>query len=161
MGFFSSPPPLNDAVGVFVSPFWTIQEVGKRDYNTGLSKLADAQDTIQSALRPGESLTVIVPCIAQNTGYEGLLVVTSDRIVHVKGRRIVREIAKSDLADVRQLATHMGHFLLQLVSRKAAPFEAFAFHSGSKAGINFWEGTIQVPIATNDLMEHLVLTAQS
>ena len=160
MGLFSSSPPLDNEIQAFVSPLWTESEVGRRDYKAGLSKVADSQETIRSAMQPGEFLNLIVPCIANNTGYYGLCVVTSERLMQIKGRRVEKQFKKADLADVKQMAHPSGHFLVQLISRKAAPFAAFAGQQ-SPGGTKFWEGTIQSPISTEDLLDHLVMIAQS
>jgi hypothetical protein len=161
VALFSSPPPLAEDVKGAVSPFFFLDEVGRRDQKQGLAKLATSQEAITSALRSGEQLVVIVPCFAQNTGYDGLCVVTSERILHIKGRRVTKEMNRSDLADVIRMATPSGHFLLQFVSRAAAPFAPFAHGDLRNQGtMKFWTGTIQVALSTSELLEDLAAKAQ-
>jgi hypothetical protein len=156
MGLFSSPPPLRDDIKAAISPFLFV-DVQKKTQQDGLSKIAKSQEAILAALKPGEELIAIVPCYAGNTGYAGLAIATSERLLDFKGSRIRKEMSRSSLAAVKRMASPHGTFLLALISEKAAPFVQFAGGDvRNKSTQLYWEGTIQVPMLTQSLMEDFI-----
>jgi hypothetical protein len=160
MGLFSSPPALLDEVEAVVSPFLFEEAIGEKTQQGALARIAKSQDALLAALKPREELIVIVPCYAGNTGYGGLAVVTTERLLHFIGSRIVKEIPRTSLADVERMASPHGTFLLALISEKAAPFSQFANGDlRNRSTKIYWEGTIQVPMLTQPLMDDFVQKA--
>ena len=159
MGLFSSPPPLRDEIKAAISPFLFV-DVQKKTQQDGLSKIAKSQEAILAALKPGEELIAIVPCYAGNTGYAGLAIATTERLLDLKGGRIRKEMSRSSLAAVKRMASPHGTFLLALISEKAAPFAEFARGDlRNKSTHLYWEGTIQVPMLTQSLMDDFIQKA--
>jgi len=157
MGLFSPPLPLRDEIKAAISPFLFLEDVSKKTQQDGQSKIAKSQEAILAALKPGEELIVIVPCYAGNTGYDGLAIATTERLLHFKGSRISKEMSRSSLADVDRMASPHGTFLLALISEKAAPFAQFATGDlRNRSTQVYWEGTIQVPMLTRPLMEDFI-----
>jgi hypothetical protein len=157
MGLFSSPPPLRDEIKAAISPFLFADDVQKKSQQDGQSRIAKSQEAILSALKTGEELIAIVPCYAGNTGYYALAIATTKRLLDFKGGRIRKEMSRSSLADVKRMASPYGTFLLALISEKAAPFVQFAGGDPrNKSTHLYWEGTIQVPMLTQSLMEDFI-----
>jgi hypothetical protein len=160
MGLFSSPPPLCDELKGAISPYLFLEDVSKKTQQDGQSRIAKSQEALLATLKPGEEFIVIVPCYAGNTGYDGLAIATTERLLHFKGRRISQEMSRSSLADVKRMASPHGTFLLALISEKAAPFAQFATGDlGNRSTKMYWEGTIQVPMLTQLLMDDFVQKA--
>jgi len=160
MGLFSSPPPLRDEIKAAISPFLFLEDVSKKTQQDGQAKIAKSQDAILASLKRGEELIVIIPCYAGNTGYDGLAIATTERLMRFKGNHIAKEMSRSSLADVKRMASPHGTFLLALISEKAAPFAQFARGDlRNKSTHLYWEGTIQVPMLTQSLMDDFIQKA--
>lgn len=156
MGLFSAAPPLRDEMRGAITPF-LYTDAPDKDQKRCIDKIASMQDAIISTLNGGEELIVIVPCVANNTGWDGAVVATSERILHVKGGKIRKQMPRGDLADVKRLVSPNGHFIVQLISRSAAPYESFAGGDvRQKSTQLFHEGTIQVPIQGQNMMDDLL-----
>lgn len=158
MGLFSSPPALRDEVKAAISPFLFADNVHQKTQADGQLRVAKSQEALLGALKPGEEILVIVPCYAGNTGYAGLVISTTERLLEISGKHVYKEMARSSLADVKRMASPHGSFLLALISEKAAPVSDFAQSDprNNRSARVYWEGTIQVPILTQQMMNHFV-----
>ncbi|MER7590902.1 hypothetical protein ABTW72_25530 [Micromonospora sp. NPDC127501] len=151
MGLFSSTTPLTSKYADALSPYFEPDEVGKRAYRTGCEKLAAGQGAIDASLRSGEDLLTIVPGFL-NGGFERLAVLTSQRVMEFK-RKLEREIAVSEVAEVERMVHVSGTFMVLIISKKALPYAPMR-NSNSAAGMKFHENSLLLYMSTPDLAQH-------
>lgn len=151
LGLFSSTTPLSSKYADALSPYFTLEEVGKSVYRTGCEKLAAAQNAIDASLHGGEELLTIVPGFLGG-GFQRLAVLTSQRVMEFK-RRLEREIAVSDVADVERMVHASGTFMVLVIGKKALPYAPMR-NSNSAAGMKFHENSLLLYMSTPDLAKH-------
>lgn len=157
MGIFSTPPPLREDIKAAISPLFFSASVHEKTQKNGLERVAKSQEAILGALKPGEDITVIIPCYAGNTGYHGLAIATSERVLELTGKRISTEIPLAEIVDVKRMASPHGTFLLVLISDTAAPFAQFAHGDlSNRSTRTYWDNVMQVPMLTRDLMTDFI-----
>jgi hypothetical protein len=145
---------MDPEISSFVSPFWSESfGVTKRDVKLGEQKVAQAQDALRALLRDGEELRLIVPSVKSNTGYDCLAVMTSERLLDFKGTKARKHIQLSDVSVVKKFTTRNGDSMIQVISRQAAPFEAFSRGNvADRSTEKFWQGTLLFHVPTVELI---------
>lgn len=154
MGLFSSSSPspaLNEDIEEALSPAYRADVVGKREYASGLSKVAKEQQGLVTALNPGEKLQVIVPCLGPGT-YEGLAVLTQRRVMEFKGS-IRKQMTLEHIADVEAKVHPRG---FAIVSVKGLNYIPYSEHMRKAAFDEYMRNYIQFSMSGVEVARHFV-----
>lgn len=150
MPFFSAPQPLDTVMEDALSAAYREDVVGKREYRTGLGKLAHEQPALVAALQPGEKLQVVVPCFQGN--YQGLAVLTQRRVLYFKGK-IRNQMTLGHIADTTLLA-HPGGFIL--VEIKGLNYRPYSSQLPKAALDEYQRNYIQFSMSGAEVAQHFV-----
>lgn len=132
MGLFSSSAPvqLDPSVQTAISSAFREDVVGPKFHRKMMAKIGTEQEDLLRTLNSNESLAMIMPCSAHG-GYEGLLVLTTHRVIEFKNGNVRRQMTLDNVVR-SSLASHPGGFMiLEFMGRNHVPFSAsmnkFAF----------------------------------
>lgn len=150
MDFFSAqPPPLDDRMTEALSPLFAEHVVGDREYKAGLTKVAKEQYELLSVLFSDEELINLVPCFCHRS-YEGLVVLTSRRVMEFKGK-IRAEMTLDHVAAV-EMGVHPGGFIiLEVIGRNYVPYSS---GMSNRALDELTKNHIQVNITGVEIARH-------
>jgi hypothetical protein len=154
VGIFSSapPPPLNDVVEDALSAAFRVNVVGKKAYEIGVRKLADAQAALLASLEPGERLQVIVPCLKDHTYYQDLAVLTQKRVLRFK-KQIDQQMALGYVAGHHAGVHPNGYVLLEIKGRNYVPYSTGL---GKKAFDEYLRNSLSFYIPAVETAQHFV-----
>ena len=114
---------------------------GSRAASRSVAKIGAEQDNLLRTLGTGELLALIAPCSTHGL-YEGLLVLTNQRLMDLKSGHVRVQMALENVVR-SNLGAHPGGFLiLQFVGRNYVPYSAgmdkfaFAEHQRNHLQVN-------------------------
>lgn len=125
MGLFGSSAPvqLNSSVQSAISSAFREDVVGPKHYRKMIAKIGAEQGDLLRTLGTRELLALIAPCSTHGS-YEGLLVLTNQRVMDFKNGHVRGQMALDNVVHSK-LGSHPGGFVvLQLTGRNYVPYSA-------------------------------------